>query len=101
MHLLALQYHKRKLAVNNFLCKYSIKQFSPQFSGNSWSELMNIDGKACTNSPKAVNKLVISAHLGHSCETGWNKHDSSYYSKQNSKFLSQGKILAILSTSIW
>jgi hypothetical protein len=39
--------------------------------------------------------------LGHSCETGWNKHDSIYYSNQNSKVLSQGKILAILSTSIW
>jgi hypothetical protein len=25
--------------------------------------------------------------LDHSCETGWNKHDSSYYSKQNSKFI--------------
>jgi hypothetical protein len=38
--------------------------------------------------------------LGHSCETGVKKkHDSSYYSKQNS-VLSQGKILAILSTSI-
>jgi hypothetical protein len=42
-----------------------------------------------------VNKLALSAHLGHSSETGWNEHDSSYYSKQNS-VLSQGKILAIL-----
>jgi hypothetical protein len=46
---------------------------------------MNIDGKACNNIPEAVNKLALSACLGHSCETGWNKHDSSYYSKQNSK----------------
>jgi len=66
------------------------------------NKLTNIDGKACNNIPEAVNKLAkISAHLGHSCETGWNKHDSFYYSNQNSKVLSQGKILAILSTSIW
>jgi hypothetical protein len=50
---------------------------------------MNIDGKAWNNIPEAVDKLALSAHLGHSCETEWNKHDSSYYSKQNS----QGKIL--------
>jgi hypothetical protein len=29
--------------------------------------------------------------LGHSCETGWNKHDSSYYSKQNSEFYNRVK----------
>jgi hypothetical protein len=34
------------------------------------------------NIPEAVNKLAFSAHLDHSCETLWNKHDSSYYSKQ-------------------
>jgi hypothetical protein len=62
---------------------------------------MNIDGKACNNVPEAVNKLALSARLGHSCETEWNKHDSSHYSKQNSKVLSQGKILAILSTSLY
>ena len=62
---------------------------------------MNIDGKACNNIPETVNKPALSARLGHSCETVWNKHDSSYYSIHNSKFLSQGKILAILSTSIW
>ena len=38
------------------------------------NRLTNIDGKACNNIPEVVNKL------------GWNKHDSSYYSKQNSKF---------------
>jgi hypothetical protein len=54
----------------------------------------------CNNIPEAVNKLALSARLDYSCETGWNKHDPSYYSKQNSKFLSQGKNLAILSTSI-
>ena len=54
-------------------------------SGNSWSELTNIDRKACNNIPEAVNKLALSTHLGYSCETGWNEHDSSYYSKQNSK----------------
>jgi hypothetical protein len=30
-----------------------------QFSGNSWSELTNIDGKACNNIPEAVNILVV------------------------------------------
>jgi hypothetical protein len=39
------------------------------------------DGKVCNNIPEAVNKLALSVHLGHSCETEWNKHDSSYYSK--------------------
>ena len=43
------------------------------------NKLINIDGKACNNIPETVNKLALSAHLGHSCETGWNKHDSSYY----------------------
>ena len=33
----------------------------------------------CTN-------IFLSARLGHSCETWWSKHDSPYYSKQNSKF---------------
>jgi hypothetical protein len=46
----------------------------------------DIDGKASNNILEAVNKLALSARLDHSCETGWNKHDSSYYSKQNSKF---------------
>jgi hypothetical protein len=53
---------------------------------NSRSELTDIDGKACTNIPEAVNKLALSARLDHSCETGSNKHDSSYYSKQRVKF---------------
>jgi hypothetical protein len=42
----------------------------------------DIDGKACNNIPEAVNKLALSASLDHSCETGWNRHDSSYYSNQ-------------------
>jgi hypothetical protein len=32
------------------------------------SELTNIDGKACNNIPEAVNKLTLSARMGHSCE---------------------------------
>jgi hypothetical protein len=40
-----------------------IKQLNPQFSGNSRSELTDIDGKT-------VNKLALSARLDHSCETG-------------------------------
>jgi hypothetical protein len=55
-------------------------------------------GKACNNIPEAVNKLALSVRLVHSCEIGWNKHDSSYYSKQS---LLQGKVLALSSTSIW
>jgi hypothetical protein len=54
-------------------------------SRNSQSELTNIDEKTCNYIPEAVNKLALSARLDHSCETGWNKHDSSYYSKQSSK----------------
>jgi hypothetical protein len=49
------------------------------------NKLTENDGKACNNIPAAVNKLALSARLGHSCETGWNKHDSSDHSKQNSK----------------
>jgi hypothetical protein len=30
--------------------------------------------------------LPLSSRVDHSCETGWNKHGSFYYSKQNSKF---------------
>jgi hypothetical protein len=41
-----------------------------QVSGNSGSELTNIDGKECNNIPEAVNKLALSARLGHSCEIG-------------------------------
>jgi len=48
--------------------------------------LTNIDGKTSNNIPEAVNKPALSARLCYSCETGWNKHDSTYYSKQNSKF---------------
>jgi hypothetical protein len=44
---------------------------------------MDIDGNACNNIPEAVNKLALSARLGHSCENGWNKNDltniSLYY----------------------
>ena len=63
------------MVVNNFLSKYFIKQLNPpcletQFSGNSRSELTDIDGKACNNIPEAVNKLALSARLDHSCETG-------------------------------
>jgi hypothetical protein len=38
------------------------------------------------NIPEAVNKLALTARLGHSCETGRNKHDPPYDSKQISKF---------------
>jgi hypothetical protein len=39
-----------------------------QFSGNSGSELTNINEKACNNIPEAVNKLALSAGFGHSFE---------------------------------
>ena len=38
-------------------------------SRNSRSELTNIDRKICNYIPEAVNKLALSARLGHSCET--------------------------------
>ena len=50
---------------------------------------MDFDGKACNNIPEAVNKVALLARLDHSRETGWNKHDSSYYFKQNSKFFTE------------
>jgi len=34
------------------------------------NKLTNIDEKACNNILEAVNKLALSARLGHSCETG-------------------------------
>ena len=81
---------------------YHILQNSfPEIHDVACNKLTNIDRKAYYNILEAFNKLALSAHLGHSCETGWIKHDSSYYSKQNSKVLPQGKILAMLSTSIW
>ena len=36
---------------------------------------------------RACINLWLSARLDYSCETGWNKHDSSYYSKQNSIYI--------------
>jgi hypothetical protein len=64
-------------------------------------ELTNIDGKACNNIPEAVNKLALSTCFGHFCETGWNKHDSSYYSKQNSKFYYRVKFSFIYDKMIY
>jgi len=72
-----------------------------QFSGNSRSELTNINEKAWNNIPEAVNKAALLAGLGHSCETGWNKHDPSYIILNKIELLSQGEILALLSTSKW
>ena len=43
--------------------------FVSTVSRNSRSELTNIDGKTCNYIPEAVNKLVLSARLDHSCET--------------------------------
>ena len=65
-----------------------------QFSGNSGSELTNINEKACNNIPEAVNKLALSAGFGHSFETGWNKHDPSYIiQKTKSNFYHRMKFL--------
>jgi hypothetical protein len=46
-----------------------VQHVCKQFSGNSRSELTNIDGKACHSIPEAVNKLALSARLTHSCDT--------------------------------
>ena len=78
MHFLSSTYnitYERKLTSNNFLCRYSLKSIvrhacKTHFSGNARNELTDIDGKACNNIPEAVNKLALSACLGHSCETG-------------------------------
>jgi hypothetical protein len=83
-------YFGRKLGL--FLkAKYNKTNSSRHFRPGSFPEmtcnkLMNIDRKACNNILEAFDKLTLSTRLGHSCETGWNKHNSSYYSKQNSKF---------------
>ena len=34
------------------------------------NRLANTDGRGCKNIPEAVNKLALSARLGHSCEAG-------------------------------
>jgi hypothetical protein len=53
------------LVVNNFRCKYFIKQLNPQFCGNSRSQLTDIDGKACNNIPEAVNNYRLMHALFH------------------------------------
>ena len=35
-----------------------------------FNKTIQFDGKACNNIPEAVNKLALSARMGHSCETG-------------------------------
>ena len=69
----------------NCLCKYSIQQFNPhclktQFSGNSRSELTNINGKFFINIPEGVilklgeinmNPLIV-LHKTQSFITGLN-----------------------------
>jgi hypothetical protein len=73
---------------NNMLWSvyHILQQRFPEIQEVACNKLININRKACSNIPEAINKLAFSASLGHTCETGWNKHDSSYYSKQNSKF---------------
>ena len=45
------------------VCKHSFLEIHS-------SELANIDIKTCNNIQETVNELALSAHLGHSCETG-------------------------------
>jgi hypothetical protein len=54
--------------------------------------------KNCVYKQGGLNYFIEYLHRKLLTETEWNKHDSSHYSKQN---LSQGKILAILSTSLY
>ena len=42
----------------------------PEIHEVACNKLTNIDGKACNNIPEAVNKLALSARLGHSFESG-------------------------------
>ena len=51
------QYHKREIGSYHVLCKYSIKQLN-QFSGNSRSELANIDGKHVITFRKQLINLL-------------------------------------------
>ena len=67
-----------KLVVNNFLCKYFIKQLNQPclkslptrriqlFYKHSFPEIHEVNLRTLT---EAVNKLALSAHLDHSCET--------------------------------
>ena len=68
-------------------------------SGHSRSELTHINEKACNNISEAVNKLALSAGLGHSCETGWNKDDPSY--KQNQTFITGWNFSFIIYKYMW
>jgi tRNA(Ile)-lysidine synthase TilS/MesJ len=42
----------------------------PEIHDVACNKLTNIDRKAYYNILEAFNKLALSAHLGHSCETG-------------------------------
>ena len=70
-----------------------------QFSGNSGSELTNINEKACNNIPQAVNKLyqrvwAILLRLGEI------NMITLILFNNKIKLLSQDEILALLSTSL-
>jgi hypothetical protein len=69
MHVLLSTFNiiREKLVVNNFIKQLNPPCLQTQFSGNSRSELTDIDGKACNNIPEAVNKLALSARFDHSC----------------------------------
>ena len=55
-------------------------------SGNTvFRKFMNIDRKVCNTFQKQLINLLYQP-IWATCETGWNNNDSSYYSKQNSKF---------------
>ena len=54
---------------NDMLC-HILQESFPEIHEVACNKLTNIDGKACNNIPEAFNKLALSAHLGHSCETG-------------------------------
>ena len=76
---------------NNWFVPKCLVSF-PEIQEVEFNNVTNIDGKALNNIPEAVNKLALSARIDNSCETGWNKHESSYYSKQNLKFYHRVKV---------
>ena len=78
---------------------YHILQYSLLESHKlACNKFTNIDGKACNNIPEEINKLALSAHLGHSREINM----ISLISLNKTQSFSQVKFeLSYISTSIW
>ena len=67
---------------------YFLHQRPIQLSSGIYTKTLGLN-----NIPEAVNIVAWSAaRLCHSSEIGWNKHNSSYYAKQNSMFYHRVKL---------